>query len=416
MRYLTGTAIILLVLILSFTGCKKNNTSPPSQEALLTVNFTDQFIPDQLSAIIFISDADGNILADTTCSKNGTYSIYSEVNRNIPSRITVTIVNYEIIMHFLEVHLNTYTQVKPHSEWTLKGIKPDSAGHATVSLTHLPALTGPILFSNSGYNNLTFRFLNCTEMLYQSPDDIYIKIQTAQGDKYKWVSGITKGGNYEIDMSDAIPPDHHTITFPMSALDYEVSVAGYRGGDFDTPLTLRTDRILSDGNSMNAVDVAFPPSLFSGFITEVMLHENYQSDVQWFYHSLGDIPDQFRKIDAGITSVEITGNRVRRNTTGTYRSWNANWQFLSANQENFDWNIFGPDSTQTLLLPQIAPAVVRLFNSLSLDSLHYQYIQLDDFPNLNSYDEILQKMFVSSASKVAADFEMSSVRKNSGAY
>jgi hypothetical protein len=412
MNSVNRSLIVLLILFISLTGCKKNSPGPDSGNPLLTVNFTDKFIPDQLSAIVFISDANGNLLADTTCRSNGQYLIYPENDRKVTSTIMVTVVNYEVVMHILEVHLNTYTKVTPYSEWTLKGTKPDSVGHSVVNLTNLPAITGPILYSNAGFHNLTFRSSNCIQLMYKTPDELYVRIRTAGVDKYKWQEGIVPGNTYTVDMSDAIAADHHTITFPFNVKDYEVVVSGYTGANFDSPLTHRTDEILSDGIAVNSIRVAFPPALFSGYISDLMLHETYQSDVQWFSHSLGNIPDQFRKIDATVTSVAVNGQQVVKVAAGTYKVWGANWQFYSSGEQSFDWNIYGPDTTSVLKLPVIAPAVSAFFTSICMDSLQYQYIQLDDYPNLSDYNEVLQKLFVTSSPKTASDFEKSSIREN----
>ncbi len=400
------------LLVLSLASCKKSKTEPDLPKSLFTINFTDNYIKKQLSGFILVSDPQGKFLGDTICNANGKYPVYLKSNSPVPTRLTITVGYYEIIMHILTIHLNTYKDVAPFGEWKMIGSRPDTVGHTTVSLTNLPVLDGSVIYSNSGYSNMTFITSNVEQMLYLSPDDLYVKIKTRGGDKFKWLQNIKLSESYTIDMSDAGTSAYHTISFPVNAQDYDVSISGYKDSNYESPLSFVTDRVISDGNFINSVDLAFPPSTFSGFLTDMMIRESYSSDLQWFNRVAGVIPDQFRKIDASINSVDAVAGYALLNTSGTFMMSAINWQFVDKDQTLFDWNIFGPDTSNVLSLPVLSPNLEKLFPNLKVDSMAYASAELRYYPNLNNYQDILRMLFDPERSNLPADFEMRSVKKN----
>lgn len=400
------------LLVLSLAACKKSKTEPDLPKSLFIIDFTDNYIKNQLSGFILVSDPQGKYLGDTVCNANGRYPVYLKSNSPVPARLTITVGYYEIIMHILTIHLNTYTNVAPFGEWKMTGIRPDTVGHTTVSLANLPVLDGPIIYSNAGYSNMTFSTSDQEQMLYLSPDDLYVKIKTQGGDKFKWLQNIKLSETYTIDMSDAGTTANHTISFPVNAQDYDVSLSGYKGSNYESPLSFLTDRVISDGSIINSVDLAFPPSAFSGFLTDMMIRESYTSDLQWFYHFAGVIPDQFRKIDASINSVDAVAGHASLNTSGTFMMSAVNWQFVDKDNTLFDWNIFGPDTSNVLSLPVLSPNLEKLFPNLKVDSMTYANTELRYYPNLNNYQDILRLLFDPNRTNLPADLEMRSVKKN----
>ncbi len=399
------------LMLLFLSSCKKSKSEPDLPTCLFTINFTDNYIKKQLSGFVLVSDPQGKFLGDTICYTNGRYPVYLKSNFPVPARLTITVGYYEVYMHLLIIHLNTYTNVTPFGEWKMKGSQPDTIGHAIVSLANLPVLDGPIIYSNAGYSSMTFITSNQEQMLFLSPDDLYVKIKIPGGDKFKWVPGIKLSETYTIDMSDAVIPAYHTISLPMNAEDYDVSLSGYNGTNYESSLTVLTDRVISNG-IINSVNLAFPPSTFSGFLTDMMIRELYTSDVQWFYRFAGDIPDQFRKIDASINSVNAVAGNASLNTSGTFMMSEVNWQFVDIEHTLFDWNIFGPDTSNVLSLPVLSPNLAKQFPTLKADSMIYTSTELRDYPNLNNYQGILRMQFDPDRTHLPGDFEMSSVKKN----
>ena len=405
------SVLIMMFLLMGIISCKKEKNDSPLLSPVLTLNFTDKFIPDQLPVIVFISDPNGKVITDTTCSSNRTYILYAPDGKSVPENLMVTVVNSEIYWHNLMVHINTYTNVVKGSEWTIKGTKPDTVGMATISLVNLPTLVAPILYSNSGYSNTTFNPLDRIALLYKSPDDLYIKIQTSGGQLYKIVTDIERNGNYSIDMSDAAPAESHEISFPISAENYEAELYGYKDANYDSPIPILADNLISEGHPVNSVKLYYPPSVFPGFHTKHMLQETYSSDATFYYHTEGSIPDEFKKINADILSMQPQTGSLTIQTSGTYQMVGAHWEFVDHALVFYEWQLFASDTTRTLVIPEIAPALKRMFPSISLDSLIFQYAQLTDLQNLASYNELINKLFDPSHPTQMDRYDATTLRK-----
>lgn len=412
MKFKPYLIVIATAILLSCLSCRKAKNDAVVKVSLFTVTLTDNFIPDQYKAIVFVSGPDGKLLADTTCTANGTYNLCLKDGAVMPAWVMVTIVNYETVMHELKIHMNTYTHVTPQSNWTIKGLNPDSTGHIITSLLNVPSPHGQILYSNSGYYNITFNPDLRTSMLYKSTDDLYVKVSYSTGDRFKIVSGVLPNGNYNIDMGDASLTESQSISFPFPVQNYEADVFGYKEQNFDSPIPTLADMVISDGNTVNTIKVSYPPSFFAGYNTQLMIQETYTSDVLYYYHTDGVIPGTFKKTDASILSMQPEKGSVKVQSTGTFEMITAHWEYISPALEFYDWQIYVPDTTQTVTLPAIAPAFSRLFNSLAIDSLNLVYTELTDFQTLASYNEFLQKVFDPSHPQTPDRFESSSVKRN----
>jgi hypothetical protein len=404
--------VTIILLLSGLISCKKEQNETPPLSPIFTLNFTDKFIPDQLPVIVFLSAPDGKIIIDTTCASNGTYVLYPPAGINIPENFMVTVVSAETFWHNFLVHINTYANVAKGSEWTLRGIKPDTIGNAHVTLENLPTLSGPILYSNSGYHNLTFDPLDRTLLLYKSPDDLYIKIQTPGGQLYKYTKDLLGTGSYTVNMSTALQPERHTVSFPMQAENYEAELFGYKDADYDSPLPILADEIISDGFSTDSIHLYYPPSIFTGFHTKLMLQENYASEATWFYNTEGAIPDEFIKINADILSMQPEKGSVRLQTSGTFDMAAAHWQFVDQALLFYEWQVYTPDTTRKIILPQIPPAFIRMFPTISLDSLIFQYAELTDLQTLASYNELINKLFDPAHPTQMDRYDASILRKN----
>jgi hypothetical protein len=403
---------ILILLLAGFISCKKEQNDTPPLSPIMTLNFTEKFIPDQLPVIVFLSYPDGKILLDTTCISNGTYVLYPPSGKTIPEKFMVTVVNAETFWHNFKVNINTYTNVAKGSEWTLQGTKPDTIGNARITLENLPTLSGPILYSNSGYHNLTFDPLDRTLLLYKLPDDLYIKIETAGGQLYKYFKDFLQTGNHTINMSNALQPESHPVSFPMQVENYEAELFGYKDADYDSPVPILADYLISDGLAVDSIHLHYPPSIFAGFHTKLMLQETYSSDDTWFFHTEGGIPNEFVKINADILSMQPKKGSMTIQTSGTFDMVAAHWEFVDYSLLFYEWQVFTSDSTSTVLLPEIAPAFKRMFSSISLDSLTFQYAELTDLQNLGSYNELINKLFDPVHPQQMDRFDASILRKN----
>ena len=406
------TVTILILLLAGFISCKKEQTDTPPLSPIMTLNFTEKFIPDQLPVIVFLSYADGEILLDTTCISNGTYVLYPPTGKTIPDKFMVTVVHTETYWHNFKVQINTYTNAAKGDEWTIQGVKQDTIGNARITLEYLPAISGPILFSNSGYHNLTFNPLDMTLLLYKLPDDLYIKIQTPGGQLYKYFKDLLRTGSYAVNMSSAQEPESHTVSFPMQVENYEAELFGYEDDNYDSPIPILADYLISDGLAADSIHLHYPPFVFSGFHTKLMLQENYTSDATWFCNTEGAIPNDFVKINADILSMQPEKGGVTVLASGAFDMIAAHWQFVDHALLFYEWQIYAADAGNTIILPEIPPAFKRMFPTISLDSLIFQYAELTDLQKLASYNELINKLFDPTHPTQMDRYDASILRKN----
>ena len=403
--------LILTGIFAGVISCSKDEHTSTPPTPIFTLNFTDKFIPAQIPVIVFLSRPDGSTIMDTTCTSNITYVFYPPSGKYIPEKFIVTIVHSEIFWHNLMAHINSYTNVSKGSEWTLKGTKPDTIGKATVSLTNLPDLAGPVLYSTSGYSNETSNTSGVSAILYQSPDDLYVKINTPDGHFYK-LTEIVRNGNFSVDMSDPDQTATKSVSFPFSAENYEVQLYGYVNSDYDSPLPVMADHVMSDGIPVSSASLHYPASYFSGFHTKMMLQETFTSSETWFCQTEGVIPDQFAKIDAGIISMLPQTGSVTIQTNGTFNMTGAHWQFVDQSLLYYEWQIYASDTTSTFVIPEIPPDFKKMFPTISRDSLIFQYAELTDFATVNSYEELIGYLFNPSYPQQMDRFNASVIRKN----
>ncbi|MEI6433755.1 MAG: hypothetical protein WCP32_02845 [Bacteroidota bacterium] len=385
---------------------KKDNSTDPGKQWLMTVNFKDDYINPKLKAIVFVSDANGNPLADTMVAGNTNVLLYSEKTATPPFQ--VTIVKWEPDMHNFLVTISTYQNVTP-SEWTLQGRRLVSTGEATINLQNVPNHSGPILYSNSGYSNLTFATAGNKHPIYQLPDDLYIKLSSPSGSLYKWTNGIIPGETYDVDLSDMKTAEPHTITFPVATQDFHVKVYGYRDTSY-LSLPIAADELIGNGDKVDNVTVSVPPATFSRFRTYIELIESWASPLTYTCSQNDAIPDSFIKLNAAINNINIQGSKTDFNSVGDFTVTSAVWYFHDTENLAFEWTVFGPDTLTTISLPILPPAMKSMFPTLALDSLTFYQFEIINYPKFDSYNAYLENIFNPATSGLADRLNSSSIR------
>lgn len=396
-------------IILLSTSCKKNkDDGPGSKQTIMTINFSNDFINPILGAIVFISDMQGNTLADTSFSGNGKLLIQVNPEIAIPGKFMVTIIKPEMGEHKVLVTMNTYLYAGT-TECTLTGNRSDTLGHATISLTNLPALTGPVLYSSSGFFNLTSDVVSKPVMLYNSPDNLYVSIHTTEGPRFKWFTGLILNGTYSVDMDSTQTSEITSVVLPFQAIYFEANITGFSDGNWDSPTPFTCDMVFGDGTAVTSIPVAYPSQIFTGFHTELMARESWESPASWYYHVDGAIPTTFKKINAEVSQMQATTGRLDIHTNGQFEVTVASWVYSAPNKPYFTWNIFGPDTLSRIVLPALSPAFEKAYPELSIDSLIFLSAGLMHFVQPITYSSFLDLTLKSSHPNPMQRLETSTV-------
>jgi len=403
-------SVFLLPVILFFAGsCKKKQDEPQEKKTILTINFSGKYLNPIFTAVIFVSDLQGNVIADTTFKGDGLLTVEVPEQTVVPGKIMVTIVAPEMGAHRVNVYLTTYLYPTA-TTWNLSGSRPDTVGHATITLTNLPALTGPVLYSSSGFYNFTSSVTSKNLLLYKSPDDLFIKLTTSSGTKVKWVPGIETGKQYNIDVSDAEDVAGQTIGLPGPAVSYEARISGYTGAGFDSPIPYTAAIEIGGSAPVTEIPVSVPPQPFTGFHTDIRIAETWESPATYCYRTDGAVPSAFKKINASVTSVEPATASVRIGKTGENELTVAYWMYSGTpEQPDFRWRIFGPDTVSLFTIPKLSPQFKKLYPELIRDSLVFQSVSLLHFIQPITYDGFLEKLLVSGEPDAEQRIETSSV-------
>ena len=400
--------IVIVFLLLISISCKKkqDDTPVPDKQVLMTINFTNNFINPKLGAIVFVSDAAGNSLADTSVTGNPRLVLSTSKTSTPPYQVTIA--TWDPDMHNFLVTINTYTHVLP-SEWTFRGNRLVSTGDASYSLTNVPQHSDLILYSSSGYSNLTFADAGSLPV-YKSPDSLYIKLNGAAGPMYKWKSGLAAGASLEIDLTTMQAAETRTISLPVTAQDFLARVSGYNDTSNYSALMVTTDEVLGDGTAKDKIVVSYPPSAFANFHTYLELVQNWDSASTYTYSKFGPIPGEFVKTGAVISGIHPSAGSVRFSVSGSYTETKATWHFQDADYLAFAWTVHGPDTVTLMTLPALPKSMSAMFPTLSLDSMQLTQMEQSWYPAATSYRSYLDVLFDPLHPGKGSYLEASSVR------
>lgn len=383
--------IIIALIIISF-ACKKKSEPESPRPLLMTVNVIDRYFHPILGGVIFISDMQGRVLADTFCQSDGTYRFFGKTGTSSPDFLEVTTVKVEPFWHSFNISIETYTHISP-SEWTVKGSRADTIGEIYPVYQNIPAHDDVILISSSGYSNLTFTPGLSPIPLFKSPDDIYFLIPTPEGMRFKLFSGILANTKDTFDLENLLIPEKSMISFPFPVQYFECRIQGFPDADYNSPIPFMADEILGNGTIVNSFDIYYPPSTFQGFHTEIQALEDYSSPQTWYYHVDGQIPATFRKISATVNSYSPTNTSIQLKASGDLDAVSATWGIFSPYQGIVEWTIYSPDTTTVMQLPQIAPALNNMLPWLSRDSFAFYNLGVTDLVNCQDYNQMINVLF-----------------------
>lgn len=306
----------------------------------------------------------------------------------------LTVATWEPSMHNFEISLKSWMQVTS-SQWTFEGHRPDTLGHFTVNLSNVPPST-LILYANAGYANLTTITSNVNNLSYLDPDNLFIKTENSQGNKYLWINDIHPGETYNADLSLAQTPAFSTIS--LEGKYYEARVWGYKDTDYENSLPFMTSFSLGDVPAGNQVKVSVLPEHFQGYRTELKLVESWDSNMMYTCRVNGGIPASFQKTNGRFLSVHTyPGGKIEVHSAGDITIINPSWQFYGHNNQSFSWTMYGSDTTTTFKLPLLSPSILQMFPTLSLDSLNFLNVELAKYPGIASYNDFLSHLFTPSS-------------------
>jgi len=365
---------------------------------LFTANFTNDWLcPDCGEGIIFISDIDGNVLAEETWTGNESFEILPPTDiTTFPEKISVTtLTSDEDGNVFMTSNLN----IPLGSSWTWGKDYPspdyDNTVTAEFDFQNIPDHGGYILSSLWSSRSSTSGILSSpySFYFYESPMDIYLKLNTTDsGPKYLWVNNIT-GGNYQVDLSSLISTESELIDLQGSSVGFRQYLYGY-----PVPGSRYTGRYIIDrdydyDSTVTSLSVYYPPSTFSDYRTSLYFYDTDDIDNFWYQATYGDIPNSFTKIEADFDFVSVLVNNFQISLTNSnFDEIRTSWRQSNDNYY-ISWYVYGPTNLSSYSLPSLSNSVIQDFPYVDRESFELIYTDLIEYSELSSYEEILDIIF-----------------------
>ncbi|NOZ74163.1 MAG: hypothetical protein GXO90_02135 [FCB group bacterium] len=365
--------------------------------ALLTTNFTNDWLcPECGEGIIFISDTAGNVIAEAAWSGNASFDIEAPSNiTSFPDKISVTTVTSDGRGN---VTITTNLNIPVGFSWTWKGLPfPDwenPVGTAELNFQNIPDHSGYIVSSlwNSRGSNSGTLYSTYSFDIYESPVDIYVKLNTSNaGPQFLWITDVADG-SYQVDLANLSSTSTKTIDFSSPVLRFYKYLYGYPVPGSHYTGRYRLDRESGRDTTVTAVNVHYPPSTFTDFRTSLYLYDADESYDFWYQTTYGDIPNTFTKIAADFDYIEVSVDNFHVQPTGTFDQIRSRWKFDDGTN-GASWYVYGASDLVQYALPPLPNSVVLKYPFLDRESFELQYADIIDFSGLSSYEEILEVVF-----------------------
>ncbi len=368
------------------------------------VLFKASFIKDWLAADagegnIFVSDVQGQLLADASFYGNSDVTLYLPQHMSsVPSRVSVTTVIHIPSLNL--VLLTTNMDVVPGS-WTWKGKPPiEAVGSVNLQFTNIPNHSGYMISSSSGScnGNLNGQIVDTATNIYESPDNIFISLwETIDHPRYLWVNNVEPGNTYVVDLSKLQPMYIHTVQLNTSAEYYWFRVLGFPvvGEHYGKKFCISNWSENTSG--INHISIPYPWGAFADYNTRIDIREAGTTSGYEIlrYIKYGSLPGQFKKIDAEIQSITTQPASISLQSSGNFDEIFCSLYFNDGNIRYY-WRIYAPNYKSNIQLPYLPTRVLQRFPNLNRESFELRYVELIDQIGLNGYDEIIDAYFKNS--------------------
>jgi hypothetical protein len=374
---------------------KSSNVEVKVVNTLFTANFTNNFLcADCGEGILFISDMEGNVLGEATWTGNASFSIdIPEGLTDLSQKISVTTVFKDM---YSDVRLNTNLSIDIGSTWTWKTIipEPEDPNTVEINLLNIP--------DNDSYTVVTkgmtsIIFGEISSPLYvdidYSPTDMYLRLsETDAVSKYIWENDLSSG-SYEVDLSNLLETETKTIGLNGAPTSFGVLLWGYTKDVSRYEPHYFFDFTFGDNENISTADVNYPGTNVFEFQTYISTSDDGNDNSIWEQLVFGEIPDTYEKIDADFDFINNTPDNFKILTTSTnFNQILSGWE-QDDNPFRSYWIVSGPSDLPGYQLPLFPDAVIEKYPNLNWDSQELSIVGLYDYPELNSYEEVLSIEF-----------------------
>jgi len=363
---------------------------------LFNGTFIDEF-DDDATSIVFISDSDGSILADTSFIGNTSVSLNADKTLDPPpDKINMTIVS----RISGEIYIATNIGINRGSDWTWYNPynEVEVIGESHYTFTNIPDDIYRVILTTKGNNNRPY--INDTDTYslshYENNEDVLVMGLMNDGTAlYEVIENVSVSETHELDFSNFLQAEQRIINNLTGKECDWVSHAGLQSEDSFVHynryrLSNGDDEGIAWTSDQNFI-TNYPP-IFSKFITGLTVGQwNAPGEKSWYQKTFGEMPESVRLIDGDINVIssdidnfvmEISGNEPDQ--------WSMELKDLSSDLE---WNLYVNLNTTSGSIPYFPVSVNEIYPEINRDLFVINSVGLQDFLCADNMEEWLELFF-----------------------
>ena len=356
--------------------------SNQSDYRLFTATFNGEFDSDA-TTIIFISDSDGNILADTSFIGDASFDLIADRTSDVPpDKINITTIG----------KVNGNTQITTNlginkgSNWTWYNpyYQPDVIGESYYTFTNIPEDFYRVVLSSKGLTNRTSINESDTYSLshYNNNEDVLIMGLMNDGTAlYKIIENVSVTETHALDFSEFLQAEQRIINnltgidcnwLGHSGFSIEDSHLGYNG--------YRLSNGSGEGIAWTAGQnfITNYPVSFTKFTTGFTVGQwNVPGEKSWYQKTFGDMPESVRLMDGDINVISSDIDNFVMEISGSEPDqWSVE---LVNSQTGIEWNIYVKLNITSGMIPYFPLSVNEVYPEINRDLFVINNVSLQNF-------------------------------------
>jgi len=370
--------------------------SNQSDYRLFTATFVGEFDSDA-TTIIFISDSDGNILADTSFQGDASFDLMADKTSNVPpEKINITTIGKVNG----NTHISTNLGINKGSNWTWYNpyYYPDVIGESYYTFTNIPDDLYRVVLSSKGRNYRPYINDSDTYSLshYNNNEDVVIMGLMNDGTVlYKIIENVSVGETHAVDFSDFLQAEQKVIN-NLTGEDCCLYLRLNGLYEDDSFINNNLNR-LSQGNREGVdwdADLNFianyPPS-FTKFRTGLTVGQyNTPGEKDWYQRTFGEIPESVEKINADINVISSDIDNFEMDITGAYDQWSISASDATA---GLGWGIYVNPGITSGKLPTFPASVNEIYPEINRNGFIINRVGLVDWLCVDNQEEWFEMYF-----------------------
>ena len=363
---------------------------------LFTANFVGEFDSDA-TTIVFISDSDGHILADTSFQGDASFDLMADKTSDVPpEKINITTIGK--VNGNTQISTNLGINKGFNWTWYNPYYYPDVIGVSNYTFTNIPDDFYRVVLSSKGLTNRTSINESDTYSLshYNNNEDVVIMGLMNDGTVlYKIIENVSVGETQTVDFSDFLQAEQKVIN-NLTGEDCCLYLGLYGHYEEDSFLGYNRYRLshgYREGLDWNA-DLNFianyPPS-FTKFHTGLTVGQyNTPGEKDWYQRTFGDIPESVEKINADINVISSDIDNFEMDITGAYDQWSISASDTTA---GLGWGIYVNPGITSGKLPTFPASVNEIYPEINRNGFIINRVGLVDWLCVDNQEEWLEMFF-----------------------